>query len=62
MSFLLISYFKLEWNSTVHMRLGCFESTIVVKKVLRLEKDTQTKEKMKRLGRADLFVRMRVTE
>jgi hypothetical protein len=62
MGFLLISYLKLEWNSTVHMRLGCFGSTMVVKKVLRLEKGTQTKEKMERLGRADLFVRMKVTE
>jgi hypothetical protein len=35
---------------------------MVVKKVLRLEKGTQTKEKMERLGRADLFVRMKVTE
>jgi len=36
---------------------------MVVKKVLRLEKDTQTKEnQVERLGRADLFVRMRVTD
>jgi len=63
MSFLQISHLKLAWNSTVHMRLGCFGSTMVVKKVLRLEKDTQTKEnQVERLGRADLFVRMRVTD
>ena len=35
---------------------------MVVKKVSRLEKGTQTKEnRMERLGRADLFVLMRVT-
>jgi len=57
MGFLLISYLKLAWNSTVHMRLGCFGSAMVVKKVLRLEKGTQTKEnQMERLGHADLFL------
>ena len=63
MGFLLVSHLKLAWNSVVQRRLRCFELAIVVKKVLRFEKGTQTKgNQMERLGRADLFVRMRVTE
>jgi hypothetical protein len=62
MGFLLVLYLKLAWNSVVQTRLGCFGLAIMVKKVLRLEKGTQTKEnQMKKLGHADLFVRMRVT-
>jgi hypothetical protein len=61
--FLLVSYLKLAWNSVVQSRLGCFGLAMVVKKVLRLEKGTQTKgNQMERLGRADIFVRMRVTD
>jgi len=62
MGFLLVSYLKLAWNSVVQRKLGCFGLAMEVKKVLRLEKGTQTKENMmERLGHVDLFVRMRVT-
>jgi hypothetical protein len=63
MDFPLFYYLKLAWNSVVQMRLGYFGLTMVVKRVLMLGKDTQTKENlMKKLGHADLFVRMRVIE
>jgi len=63
MGFFLFSYPKLAWNSAIQMRLGCFGLAMVVKKDLRLEKDTQTKEnQMEQLRHADLFVPMKVTD
>jgi hypothetical protein len=45
------------------MSLGCFGLPMEVKKGLRLEKATQTKENlMGKLGPADMFVQKRVTE
>jgi hypothetical protein len=45
------------------MRLGCFGLAMEVKRALRLEKGTQTKEsQMGRLDLADMFVQMRVIE
>jgi hypothetical protein len=44
------------------MRLGCFGLPMGVKKALRLEKGTQTKEsQMEKSVPADMFVQMRVT-
>jgi hypothetical protein len=45
------------------MRPGCFGLVMEVKRALRLEKGTQTKDsRMERLDPADLFVQMRVIE
>jgi len=45
------------------MRLECFGLVMEVKRALRLEKDTQTKEvQMEWLDPADMFVQMRVIE
>jgi hypothetical protein len=45
------------------MRRGCFGLPMEVKKGLRLEKATQTKENLtQRLGPANMFVQKRVTE
>jgi hypothetical protein len=45
------------------MRLRCFGLPMEVKKGLRLENATQTKENlMGKLGPADMFVQKRVTE
>jgi len=45
------------------MRPGCFGLVMDVKRALRLEKDTQTKEvQMEWLDHADMFVQMRVIE
>jgi hypothetical protein len=63
MGFPLFSYLKLAWNSVVQRKLGYFGLAMEVRKVLMSEKGTQTKGNlMKKLGHADLFVRMRVTD
>ena len=44
-------------------RFGCFGFAMEVKKGLRLEKGTQTKENfMEKLGHGNVFVQRRVTE
>ena len=58
-----VCYLKLAWSSILLMRLGCFGFAMEVKKGLKLEKGTQTKENlMGRLPPADMFVQMRVVE
>jgi hypothetical protein len=53
----------LAWSSVLLKRLGCFGLGMEVKKDLKLEQSTETKEsQMGRLGLVDMFAQMRLKD